>query len=150
MQLSSFADYALRVLIFSAAHEDRWCTSDEVSESFGVSKHHIVKIVNALQHQGYLDTMRGRGGGFRLAQDATRVNIGEVIRRNEPTLALVECFDRETNTCPLAKACGLQGALRAASDAFFRTLDQYTLADMISRPQWNARVLSIAQRGGTS
>lgn len=144
MHLSYFSDYALRVLLYSGGRDRRWCTSEEVATTFGVSRHHIVKVVNALQHQGYLETMRGRGGGFRLARDAASVNIGEVVRRNEPSLAVVECFDRATNTCPLAPACGLKGALRAAADAFFTTLDRYSLADLLARPQWRAQILKLA------
>src|ERR1043166_1592321 len=143
MQLSYFADYSLRVLIYAGAHRDRWCTSEEISASFGVSRHHIVKVVNALQHQGYLETVRGRGGGFRLAVAAESVNIGDVVRRNEPSLAVVECFDRATNTCPLTAACGLKGVLRAAPNAFFAVLDRCTLADLLARPQWSSRVLMV-------
>ena len=146
MQLSYFADYSLRVLLYTAANRERWCTSDEVSAAYGVSRHHIVKVVNALQHHGYLETVRGRGGGFRLAQSPGDVNIGDVVRRTESTLALVECFDPATNTCPLAPACGLKAVLREAADAFVATLDRYSLADLIRRPQWNARILSIGRR----
>ena len=147
MQLSFFADYSLRVLLYTAANGERWCTSDEVSASYRVSRHHIVKVVNALQHHGYLETVRGRGGGFRLAQSPEAVNIGEVVRRTESTLALVECFDPATNTCPLAPACGLKGVLREASTAFLAALDRYSLADLIRKPQWHARIVSIGRRG---
>ena len=149
MQLSYFADYALRVLLYSAAHPERRCTSEEIAGAFSVSRHHIVKVVNALQHQGYLDTVRGRGGGFRLAQPAQQVNIGEVVRRNEATLAIVECFDRETNTCPLSVACGLKGVLRDAQQAFFATLDRYTLADLVTKPEWRARILVLPRRSAS-
>ena len=145
MQLSYFADYSLRLLIYSAAHGDRWCTSDEIAQTFNVSRHHMVKVVNALQRQGYLETQRGRGGGFRLARPASSIIVGEVVRMNEPTLAVVECFAPETNTCPLAPACGLKGALRAASRAFFETLDGYSIADFVKRREWKARLIAVGQ-----
>jgi Rrf2 family nitric oxide-sensitive transcriptional repressor len=59
-------------------------------------------------------------------------------------MAVVECFDRETNTCPLSPACGLKGALREASDSFFAVLDRYTLADLVAEPRWTSRLLSLA------
>jgi Rrf2 family nitric oxide-sensitive transcriptional repressor len=145
MQLSYFADYSLRLLIYSAAHTDRWCTSDEIAQTFTVSRHHIVKVVHALARQGYLETQRGRGGGFRLAQPAARIVVGEVVRKNEPTLNVVECSDHDTNTCPLAQACGLKGALRKAQQAFFATLDGYSIADFVRRPEWKARVMAVSQ-----
>ena len=147
MQLSYFSDYSLRVLLYTATNRERWCTSDEVSAAYGVSRHHIVKVVNALQHHGYLETARGRGGGFRPAHSPDAANIGEVVRRTESTLALVECFEPATNTCPLAPACGLKGVLHEAANAFLAALDRYSLADLIRKPQWNARILSIARRG---
>ena len=111
MQLNSFTDYSLRVLIYAAAQPDQRCLTAEVATTFDVSRHHIVKVVNELRHLGYLETVRGRTGGFRLAKAPEQIRIGDVVRGAEGTLALVECFDAETNTCPLARACGLKGAL---------------------------------------
>jgi Rrf2 family nitric oxide-sensitive transcriptional repressor len=146
MQLSYFTDYALRLLLYSAAHGERWCTSDEIAQTFDVSRHHIVKVVNALQRQGYLETQRGRGGGFRLARPASAITVGEVVRKNEATLAVVECFAPETNTCPLAPACGLKGALRAASQAFFERLDGYSIDDLVRRRRWKARLIAVSRQ----
>lgn len=143
MQLKSFTDYALRVLIFAASRPETRCLTADVAAAFGISRHHVVKVVNELQHLGYLDTTRGRDGGFALALPPGRIRIGDVVRRTEGTMTLVECFDRQTNTCPLARACGLKGALREAFDAFLGVLDGYSLADLIAEPQWLARVTSL-------
>ena len=132
MQLTSFTDYALRVLIFAASRPETRCLTADVAAAFGISRHHVVKVVNELQHLGYLDTTRGRDGGFALALPPGRIRIGDVVRRTEGTMTLVECFDRQTNTCPLARACGLKGALREAFDAFLGVLDGYSLADLIA------------------
>ena len=102
MQLTSFTDYALRILMYAAAQPARRCLTTDVAAAFGISRHHTVKIVNELQHLGYVETVRGRNGGFALARDAATINIADVVRRTEADMALVECFDRETNTCPLA------------------------------------------------
>lgn len=146
MQLSYFADYALRVLIYGAAHPGRWCTSEEVATAFGISRNHIVKVVHALQRQGYLETVRGRGGGFRLARAPETVSVGDIVRKNEASLAVVECFDPARNTCPLVPACGLKSVLHEASDAFLAVLDRHSLADLVRQPRWSARLLAIGRR----
>ena len=92
MQLDGFTDYALRVLVYAAVRRDQRCLTAEVATAFGVSRHHIVKVVNELQHLGYLATTRGRTGGFRLARAPELVRVGDVVRRTEGSLAVVECL----------------------------------------------------------
>jgi Rrf2 family nitric oxide-sensitive transcriptional repressor len=81
---------------------------------------------------GYVETVRGRGGGLRLARPPQDIRVGEVVRRTE-TASLVECFDPATSSCRIEPACGLRTALKEALEAFFRTLDGYTLADLVER-----------------
>lgn len=146
MQLNTFTDYALRVLIYAAARPAEKVTCDEVAAAFRVSRHHLVKVINELQHLGYVETTRGRAGGFRLARQPDRIHVGEVVRRTEGTLAIVECFERDHGACPLNHACGLKGALAEAVDAFLAVLDRYSLADLIGRPQWAEAVLTLTRR----
>ena len=143
MQLNVFTDYACRVLIYAAVHDQEPCTSEQIAEAFGISRHHLVKVVNELQHLGYLETRRGRAGGLRLARAPERIRLGDLVRRTEGNLVLVECFDRETNSCPLTPACGLKGALKEAFEAFFAVLDRYSLADLVAEPRWVARVAAL-------
>jgi Rrf2 family nitric oxide-sensitive transcriptional repressor len=143
MQLSRFADYACRALVYAAVHDQGRCTVDDIAAAFGVSRHHLVKIVNELQHLGYLETRRGRGGGLTLARPAAAIRLGDLVRQTEASLALVECFDRETTKCPLTPACRLKGALEEASEAFFAVLDRYSLADLVAQPRHRARVISL-------
>ena len=143
VQLTYFTDYALRVLIYAAVRPGARCLTIDVATAFGISRHHVVKVVNELQHLGYLRTTRGREGGFALANPPDQIRIGEVVRRTEGTMTLVECFDRDTNTCPLSRACGLKGVLREAFGAFLAVLDGYSLADLIAEPQWVARVTML-------
>lgn len=140
MQLNVFTDYSLRVLIYATVHGDRRCATAEVASAFGISRHHVVKVVHSLQQHGYLETIRGRSGGFRLAKAPERIRVGEVVRRAEGSLALVECFARETSGCPLTPACGLKGVLHEAFDAFFAVLDRTSLADLVRAPRWATRV----------
>lgn len=143
MQLNAFTDYSLRVLMYAAAHPEGRSATGDVAAAFGISRHHTVKVVHALQRLGYLETVRGRRGGFRLAQPPDRIRLGDVIRQTEGTLALVECFDG-SGDCPLIPACGLKHALSDATTAFFDVLDRWTLADALARPRWAAQIRSIA------
>jgi Rrf2 family nitric oxide-sensitive transcriptional repressor len=143
MQLNRFTDYACRALVYAAVHDGGRCTVDDIATAFGVSRHHLVKVVNQLQHLGYLDTRRGRSGGLKLARPPAAIRLGELVRRTEATLALVECFDRATARCPLTPACRLKGVLGEATDAFFAVLDRYSLADLIAQPRHMARVIAL-------
>ena len=142
MQLNAFTDYSLRILIYAAARPDQRCLTAEVASAYGISRHHVVKVVNELQHLGYIETTRGRMGGFTLARSPEHIRVGDVVRRTETT-TLVECFDRHTNTCPLAQACGLKGILAEAFAAFIAVLDRYSIADMVARPQWAAALMTL-------
>ena len=144
MQLTTYTDYALRVLIYLAMHEDRLVTIAEMASTYDISKNHLMKIVHQLGQHGFIETARGRSGGLRLGQAPERVALGEVVRRMEPHFNLVECFDPSTNRCPILKACGLSHALVEARDAFLPVLDRYTLADLI--PDQHALVQLLKTR----
>lgn len=143
MQLNAFTDYSLRVLLYAAARPDQRCLTADVASSFGISRHHVVKVVNELQHLGFIETTRGRAGGFTLARSPEHIRVGDVVRRTESGM-LVECFDRHTNTCPLTHACGLKGALAEAFAAFLAVLDRYSIADMVARPQWASSLITVS------
>lgn len=131
MRLSLFSDYSLRVLLFAAVKGEAF-PLHEVADAYGISRHHLVKVVNHLTKQGFLATRRGRGGGVELAKKPEEIKIGSLVRRTESSLPLVECFDVSTNTCPIHANCRLKGALGQAVGAFYATLDRYSLADFLS------------------
>jgi Rrf2 family nitric oxide-sensitive transcriptional repressor len=130
MKLTSYSNYSMRVLMVAAARPGVLTTVGEVAEAFGISTPHLVKCVHQLGQWGYLETVRGAKGGFRLAKPPAQIGVGEVIRRTEAGFEIVECFNPETNTCPLISRCKLRGALQKATDAFLKALDELTLADM--------------------
>jgi len=130
MRLSLFSDYSLRVLIFSANKGGPFPLY-EVADAYHISRHHLVKVVNNLTKMGYLATKRGRGGGIELALNPQDIKIGQLVRRTETSIPLVECFDAKTNACPIVSCCGLKGALAQAVGAFYSTLDHYTLEDVM-------------------
>jgi len=133
MQLTQFSDYSLRLALYLAAHPHQLVTLQEVSEAYGISQHHLVKVTGRLIEHGVVASVRGRNGGLRLNRAPEAINIGELVRMTEPHFNLVECFDEDTNTCPIDKACGLKAVLRQAQDAFLRELDRHTLAEFAPR-----------------
>ncbi len=134
MQLTLFTDYCFRVLIYLARQPGRRVTVTELSDYYGISRHHLVKVVHWLGRQGYVATSRGKQGGLCLARAAQDINIGQVARATESGFDLVECFDLATNTCRILPYCGLAGVLKGAMLAFLAELDRYTLADLTARP----------------
>ena len=134
MRLTQWTDYTLRVLMYCAATEGREqpVTITEVAEGYGISRSHLMKIVQQLAAQGLLETTRGRGGGMRLMVPASAINIGAVVRATETDFNLVECFDPGTNQCRLSSHCGLKGVLWQAMQAYLAVLDSVTLADLMA------------------
>jgi Rrf2 family nitric oxide-sensitive transcriptional repressor len=130
MHLSLHTDYALRALIYLASMREEATTAGDIAGSYRISKNHLVKVLQRLRDLGYVETVRGRGGGVRLAVDAAQIRLGEVVRRTEALDEMVECFNPETNTCPIAPACLLPRRLSEALQAYLAVLDRYTVADV--------------------
>ncbi|HEX7727300.1 MAG TPA: Rrf2 family transcriptional regulator [Rhizomicrobium sp.] len=140
MRLTMHTDFALRLLMLLALEPDTLHTIEEVATRYHISKNHLMKVAQTLAQQGFIDSVRGRGGGLRLAKPAERINLGTVVRSTEDSLVLVECFARETNTCIVASACGLRGPLDEALSAFFAVLGRYSLADLVANPATQRRM----------
>ena len=133
MHLTHFSDYALRVVLYLGCHPGKLVSVDEISRAYGISRHHLVKVVQTLTDLGVVEAQRGRGGGMRLAKRPSEINVGWLIRRTEPHFDLVECFDPEANSCPIAPTCGLKGALHRAQQAFLGVLNEYSLDQFLKR-----------------
>ena len=145
MQLTLYTDYSLRVLLYLGLNPREMSTITDIADSYRISRNHLVKVVHNLAIQGFVNTTRGRGGGISLARSPAAINIGDVVRHTEVNFHLVECFDRERNTCPIAVACILKSALHEAQRAFMAVLDGYTLADILENREWLRSVLSVAE-----
>ena len=128
MRLTRYTDYAMRVLLYLAARPDRLCSISEIAGAYGISQNHLMKVVSDLVGAGYLDSVRGRSGGVRLARPPAEINIGAVVRHTEDGFDLVDC-----GSCIIAPACGLTGALGQALAAFMKVLDGYTLENLMSK-----------------
>jgi Rrf2 family transcriptional regulator, nitric oxide-sensitive transcriptional repressor len=143
MRLTLWTDYALRTLIYLGAKGDRLSTIAEIAESFGVSKTHLMKVVNKLAQQGYVEALRGKGGGIRLARPAADIGVGDVVRQTEEDFAVMGCLAGE-GFCRIEGCCVLRHALRDATRAFLKTLETYTLADLLAPRARLIRSLGIA------
>jgi len=142
MRLTRFTDNALRCLMVLGLEPTECITVHAIAVRMNMSYEHLVKIVQRLAELGYVETVRGRHGGVRLARPAEEIRIGQLVRHTEENLTLVECFDPETNTCPIAPACALAGVLDEALTAFLDVLDRKTLADALEPRQQLVALLS--------
>lgn len=143
MKLTAFTDYSLRVLMYLAADTTRRVTIAEISESFGISQNHLVKVVHFLATHGWIDTVRGKGGGLLLARPAEQVNVGQVVRDTEGAAVPAECFSTDGGHCVIDGCCRLKGVLGEAMRAFYAVLDHYTLADITRNRQALGKVLFL-------
>lgn len=137
MRLTVYTDYSLRMLMYLAVMDGGLATIAEIARSYSISEHHLTKVAHQLGRAGYITTVRGKGGGLKLAKPAQEIGLGAVVRQTEPDMALVPCFSsREAPTglpCAIVPACGLRNVLDEASQAFMSILDRYTLADLVQR-----------------
>jgi len=131
MRLTEYTDYSLRVLIYLAVNRESVTTIQEIADTYGISKNHLVKVAHNLGRLGFVTTGRGRGGGIRLGREPETIRIGDLVRKVETDFKLAECFDVETNGCVISAECIYKTALTLAHAAFFNVLDEYTLADLV-------------------
>ncbi|MEZ5566049.1 MAG: Rrf2 family transcriptional regulator [Gammaproteobacteria bacterium] len=129
MRLTMMTDYALRLLMYVGQHRNRLCTIAEVAQSHDISKAHLMKITHQLARHAWLDTVRGKGGGIRLATEPGNINIGVVVRTIEPDFHVMECF--VADRCALTGRCRLTGIVQGALGSFMNHLDRFTLADLL-------------------
>lgn len=140
MRLSSFSDYTLRVLMYLGAQSDRLVTIGEIAGAHGISESHLTKVVHQLGRSETIETVRGKGGGMRLAKAPSEIVLGEVIRQAEGEIVLAECFS-ENSTCRIQPACRLQAILAESLHAMFLVLDNYTLADLLVQPDGSLQAI---------
>lgn len=143
MRLTSFSDYTLRVLIYLTLNQGRLTTIQSIADSYGISENHLMKVVHHLSKTGVIESVRGKGGGIRLARPADSIHIGAVIRSAEGDLPIVECLGGSSQ-CRIARNCGLAGILAGAFENLYAYLDRYTLADLVTQPAPLLKQLNIS------
>jgi len=147
VRLTLHTDLALRLLLLLALEPDGLHTIAEVARRYKISRNHLVKVAQTLIQGGFVESVRGRSGGLRLAMKPAQINLGAVVRVTEDNFALVECFDRKSSTCVVMPACGLRRPLQEAVDAFLAVLDRSTLADAIENQGRSARMRRLLAEG---
>jgi Rrf2 family transcriptional regulator, nitric oxide-sensitive transcriptional repressor len=140
MRFTRYTDYAMRVLVHLAAHDGQTVSIQEIARAYGISKDHLMKVVQQLSRAGFVSAQRGRGGGLRLGRPATEIRIGEVVRETEDGFQLVDC-----GNCKVAPICGLPRALNEATAAFLAVLDRQTLAMVVTDHAATRRLLALAE-----
>lgn len=150
MRLTVYTDYSLRLLMYLALKDDGLTTIAEVAKSYGISKNHLMKVAHELGLAGYVETVRGRSGGLRLAKPMASIGLGEVVRHTEPDLALVPCMTPGDGSCAIRPGCVLKRALEKARQAFVEVLDEYTLQDLVQPKSRLRGLLSIGPSEGTA
>ncbi len=128
MKLTSYSDYAMRVLIYLGARDGRLSSIAEIAQAYRISQSHLMKVVQDLGAAGYVETVRGRNGGIRLGRPARTINLGELVRYTEASFTLADCPN-----CLIAPACTLTSVLAEAIGAFLAVLDSYTVEDLLTR-----------------
>ena len=131
MRLTNYTDYTLRMLIYLALRTEGRATIAEISAHYGIAETHLMKVAHELGVAGDIETIRGKGGGLRLARRPEAVRVGEIVRRTEPDLTIVPCF-AEHASCVIEPECVLQKAMQKALQTFLAELDRYTLADLVA------------------
>jgi len=141
MKLSTFTDYTLRVLMFLASERHRLATIPEIAAAYEISENHLMKVVHQLARSGVVESVRGKGGGIRLARAPEEIRLGEVVRNSEGKGPIVECLSDDPVSCKIAPACRLAAILVRSFAALYDTLNEYTLADLVSQPRQLASLL---------
>jgi Rrf2 family nitric oxide-sensitive transcriptional repressor len=139
MRLTRYTDYAIRVLIFLGARPGELCSIRGISEAYSISQNHLMKVVQDLAAAGFIESVRGRGGGIRISKPAESINLGRLLRHTEGLTDLLEC-----TTCIVNRACGMPSILSEATAAFVAVFDKYSVADLVRRRPELVMLLSPA------
>ncbi|MAS12632.1 MAG: iron-responsive transcriptional regulator [Nitratireductor sp.] len=141
MRLTRQTNYAIRILMYCAANEGRLSRISDIAEAYSLSDLFLFKILQPLVEHGFVETVRGRHGGVRLAKAAEEITLFDVVRVTEDNFAMAECFENDETDCPLVESCGLNEALRKALNAFFEVLAGYTISDLaVASPDMRLRL----------
>lgn len=135
MKLTTFSDYTLRVLMYLALNRERLATIPEIAAAYGISENHLMKVVHQLACSGVVESVRGKGGGIRLALAPEEIHLGQAVRTSEGKAPIVECLADDRGACRIAPACRLASILVQAFDGLYAFLDQHTLADLVGAPR---------------
>lgn len=144
MQVSTRTDYALRMLIYLYTHQGEPVGVQQVANSYGISINHLAKVAQTLVRAGWVESVRGRNGGFKITPAALGVSIGEIFRYTETNMELVACFGSKEG-CVIEPACGLKHLLEKAKQAFLNELDQKRIPDIARKRSQLATLIPLTE-----
>lgn len=133
MRLSQHSDYAFRMLIHAALRAPELTTVSDVAGDFDLSVAHLHKVAQTLAEHGFLETVRGRSGGVRLAKSPEQIRLGRVAAVTELDFQIAPCMPPGEADCPIYEPCLLRNALSQAVQAFLDELNKWTLADLVRK-----------------
>ncbi|MFD2237128.1 iron-responsive transcriptional regulator RirA [Aureimonas populi] len=148
MRLTRQTNYALRMLMYCAANEGRLSRVGEIAAAYSVSELFLFKILQPLVEAGFVETVRGRNGGVRLARPAGSITLRAVVEVTEESFVLAECFEPGAADCPLIDSCSLNAALRQALEAFLGALGEHTIASLVGGSNSIHHRLGLAEPTG--
>lgn len=150
MRLTKFTDYSLRVVIYLARHPEHLATIADIAGAYDIPANHLMKVVHRLSLRGYIVTVRGKGGGMRLARAPHQINVGDLVRDMEDNMDIAECFSAEHQNCPMLPACTLKSVLAEARQSFLATLDFYRVSDIMGESELPHAAPPHASHGHTA
>jgi Rrf2 family protein len=134
MMVSTRGRYALRVLVDLAEQDgDRYITLREIAERQEISEKYLESIVKELVKAGYLDGLRGKGGGYRLVQSAETISVLDVLRATEGSLAPVACLEKNAKACPQAENCRTLPLWDGLNKVVREYLGHFTVQDLVQQ-----------------
>ena len=136
MKISTKGRYAVRLMLDLALHNTGECIKvKEIAERQSVSEKYLEQIVGVLNRAGYLVSVRGAQGGYRLARDPKEYTVGMILRLTEGSLAPVACLDIGAVVCERADTCETLEVWKELYDAINQVVDGVTIADLVERRQ---------------
>ena len=131
MKISTKGRYALRMMLEFAFHPDEYTKINQVSERQQISEKYLEQIVTALTKAGYVKSVRGAQGGYRLAKSPSEYTVGMILRLTEGSLAPVACLEDEINQCGRSACCVTKNVWKKIGDAIDNVVDNITLQDLL-------------------
>ena len=130
MKLTKFTNHTIKVLLFASSKNGDLTTIDEVAKFYKISRNHLMKVVHNLSKRGYVETVRGKNGGFRLARSEETINLGELIQYTEVGLFDISKRISETKNVISTKDYDFDNVIYKAESAYIGIVGKFSLADL--------------------
>ena len=134
MLISTKGRYALRVMIDLAEHQsDEFISLKGIAQRQEISEKYLESIIRMLVKAKVLDSLRGKGGGYRLKKDPDQYTAGSILRLTEESLAPVSCLEANAEACPRAGSCRTLTLWQGLDKVIDEYLESVTIADLMEQ-----------------